>query len=218
MTVRRKPVRSFVIRQGRMSDSQRRALSQLWNQYGLELSDGLVDLREQFAKDQPATIEIGFGMGDSLLEMATSDPTRNFIGIEVHKPGIGHLLRKAKERELTNLKVYANDSIEVLDRCIPRASVGCLQIFFPDPWPKKRHHKRRLVNVKFLDLILPRLQRHGVLHIATDWEPYAEEITALLHQHAGFRFTDIPRRPKTKYELRGMKLGHKVTDVAVRKI
>ena len=201
-----------------MSDSQRHALRQLWNQYGLELSDGVVDLQKQFAKDRPVTIEIGFGMGDSLLEMAATDPTRNFIGIEVHKPGIGHLLRRAKERELTNLKVYANDSIEVLDHCIPRNSVGCLQIFFPDPWPKKRHHKRRLVNVKFLDLILPRLQRHGVMHIATDWEPYAEEIVALLHQHAGFRFAEIPQRPKTKYELRGMKLGHKVTDIAVRKI
>ncbi len=201
-----------------MSDSQRRALRQLWNQYGLELSDGLVDLQEQFAKDQPVTIEIGFGMGDSFLEMASSDPTRNFIGIEVHKPGIGHLLREAKERELTNLKIYANDSIEVLGHCIPGASVECLQMFFPDPWPKKRHHKRRLINVKFLDLILPRLQLGGVLHIATDWEPYAEEITALLHQHDGFRIADIPWRPKTKYELRGMKLGHKATDVAVRKI
>ena len=190
----------------------------MWNQYGLELSDGLVELQEQFEKDQPVTIEIGFGMGDSLLEMATDDPTRNFIGIEVHKPGIGRLLHKANEGGLTNLKVYANDSLEVLDHCIPDASVGCFQIFVPDPWPKRRHHKRRLVSDELLDLILPRLQLGGVLHITTDWEPYAEEITALLHQHAGFRFADIPQRPKTKYELRGIKLGHKVIDIAVRKI
>lgn len=217
MTARRKPICSYVIRQGRMSDSQRRAVRQLWGQYGLELSEGLVDLRAKFAKDQPVTIEIGFGMGDSLLEMATDDPTRNFIGIEVHKPGIGHLLHGANERELANLKIYANDSVKVLDQCIPDASVGCVQIFFPDPWPKRRHHKRRLVRGEFLDLILRSLQQDGVLHIVTDWEPYAEEITTLLRGHEGFCFTDIPSRPKTKYELRGIKLGHKVTDVAVRK-
>lgn len=218
MTVRRKPIRSFVIRQGRLSDSQRRALRQLWHQYGLELSDGLVDLRERFAKDQPVTIEIGFGMGNSLLEMATDNPARNFIGIEVHKPGIGQLMRRANERELTNLKIYANDSVKVLEHCIPDASIGCLQIFFPDPWPKRRHHKRRLVSNEFLDLILPSLEQDGLLHIATDWTPYAEEIVALLHGHGGFRRTAIPWRPKTKYELRGIKLGHEVTDVAVRKI
>ena len=201
-----------------MSDSQRRALGQLWDQYGLEVSDGPIDLREQFAKDQPVTIEIGFGMGDSLLEMATEEPSRNFLGIEVHKPGIGHLLRASDERELTNIKVYANDSVKVFGHCIPDASVECLQIFFPDPWPKRRHHKRRLISRGFLDLILPVLQHDGVLHVATDWEHYAEEITALLHGHDEFRITDIPWRPKTKYELRGIKLGHKVTDVAVRKI
>jgi tRNA (guanine-N7-)-methyltransferase len=218
MTAPRKPIRSFVIRQGRMSDSQRRALRELWGQYGLELSDGLVDLQDQFVKHQPLTIEIGFGMGDSLLEMAADEPCRNFIGIDIHKPGIGHLLRNAHERDLCNIKIFANDSIEVLEHCIAEASIGCLQIFFPDPWPKKRHHKRRLINADFLDLVLSRLQSSGILHIATDWEPYAEVITTVLRQHSGFQTIEIPHRPVTKYERRGLELGHRVTDIAVRKI
>ena len=175
-------------------------------------------MQTQFGDMQPLTIEIGFGMGDSLLEMATENPHRNFIGIEVHKPGIGRLLRAVHERQLSNLKVYAEDSTVVLYQCIPDDCLSGLQIFFPDPWPKKRHHKRRLVKHEFLDLLLARLQKDGLLHIATDWMPYADEINELLHEHSGFQFTDIPQRPRTKYELRGVRLGHEVTDIAVRKV
>ena len=200
-----------------MSDGQRRALTQLWDQYGLESSDGLIDLRAQFDKDQDVTIEIGFGMGDSLVQMAADEPGINFIGIEVHRPGIGHLLREADARGLTNLKVYSEDSIEVLKHCIPDASIAGVQIFFPDPWPKKRHHKRRLIQGDFLDLILPRLRQGGMLHIATDWEPYAQWIREHLEQHAGYVSAKVPGRPKTKYESRGLALGHDVTDIAVRK-
>ncbi len=217
MIVHRKQIRSYVIRKGRISDGQRRALAELWDQYGLESSDGLIDPSAQFETDQAVTIEIGFGMGDSLVQMAAEDPTRNFIGMEVHTPGIGHLLREADERGLTNLKVYSEDSIGVFEQCIPDESIACVQIFFPDPWPKKRHHKRRLIQGEFLGLILPRLKRGGILHIATDWEPYAEWIRELLHQHDGFVFADAPVRPNTKYELRGLGLGHSVTDIAARK-
>ena len=201
-----------------MSDSQKRALTDLWGHYGLELIDGALNLTEHFALEQPVTIEIGFGMGDSLLEMASSYPFRNFVGIEVHKPGIGHLLREANDRNLNNLRVYANDSLEVLQDVIPNKSIECIQIFFPDPWPKRRHHKRRLVNLKLLEVVANCLQLGGILHIATDWVPYAEDIQVLLQNDHRFEITRIPDRPLTKYEKRGMSLGHRVTDIAFRRI
>ncbi len=218
MTELRKPIRSYVIRQGRMSDSQRRALTVLWDQYGLELIDGALNPNDHFATDQPMTIEIGFGMGDSLVEMASGYPLRNFVGIEVHKPGIGHLLREANDRNLTNLRVYANDSLEVLQDVIANKSIECIQIFFPDPWPKRRHHKRRLVDLKLLEVVAVCLKVGGILHIATDWVPYAENIQVLLENDGRFEITEIPDRPLTKYEKRGMRLGHRVTDIAFRRI
>ena len=218
MTDLRKPIRSYVIRQGRMSDSQRRALTDLWDQYGLELSGGALNPNDHFAADQPITIEIGFGMGDSLVEMASDYPLRSFVGIEVHKPGIGHLLREANDRNLTNLRVYANDSLEVLQDVIANKSIECIQIFFPDPWPKRRHHKRRLVDLKLLEVVAVCLKLGGILHIATDWIPYAENIQVLLENDGRFEITEIPDRPLTKYEKRGMRLGHRVTDIAFRRI
>ena len=218
MTDLRKPIRSYVIRQGRMSESQKRALTDLWDRYGLELIDGTLNPDDHFALSQPITIEIGFGMGDSLLEMASGCPLRNFVGIEVHKPGIGHLLREANDINLTNLRVYANDSLEVLKEVIPSKCIECIQIFFPDPWPKRRHHKRRLVNPKLLELVADCLKLDGILHIATDWVPYAKDIQMLLENDHRFENTRIPERPLTKYEKRGMSLGHSVTDVAFRRI
>jgi tRNA (guanine-N7-)-methyltransferase len=218
MTDLRKPIRSYVIRQGRMSLSQKRALTDLWDRYGLELIDGTLNPDDHFALLQPITIEIGFGMGDSLLEMASGYPLRNFVGIEVHKPGIGHLLREANDINLTNLRVYANDSLEVLQEVIPSKSIEFIQIFFPDPWPKRRHHKRRLVNLKLLELVANCLKLDGILHIATDWVPYAEDIQVLLENDHRFEITRNPERPLTKYEKRGMRLGHRVTDIAFRRI
>ena len=218
MTELRKPIRSYVIRQGRMSMSQKRALTDLWDRYGLELFDGALNPDDHFALPQPITIEIGFGMGDSLLEMASSYPLRNFVGIEVHKPGIGHLLREANDRNLTNLRVYANDSLEVLQDVVPNKSIECIQIFFPDPWPKRRHHKRRLVNLKLLGVVATCLKLGGILHIATDWVPYAEDIRVLLENDQRFEITPIPDRPLTKYEKRGIKLGHRVADIAFRTV
>lgn len=213
----RKPRRSYATRQGRMSDSQRRALTELWGEYGLELADGNLDPIIHFEAEQPVTIEIGFGMGDSLVESAVEHPSRNFLGIEVHRPGIGHLLREASVRNLANLRVYANDSIEVLRDGIVEHSIDCVQVFFPDPWPKRRHHKRRLVNSKLLDVVANCLASKGVFHIATDWMPYAKEILALLEKDGRFNVTDVPERPITKYERRGLQLGHTVTDIAFRR-
>ena len=218
MTDLRKPIRSFVIRQSRMSDSQRRALADLWDHYGLALIDGPLNPEDHFVLEQPVTIEIGFGMGDSLLETASSYPLRNFVGIEVHKPGVGHLLRGANDRNISNLRVYANDSLEVLQDVIPNKSIECIQIFFPDPWPKRRHHKRRLVNLNLLEVVANCLKLGGIFHIATDWVPYAEAIQVLLENDHRFEITRIPDRPLTKYEKRGMRLGHRVIDIAFKRI
>ena len=154
-------------------------------------------------------------MGDSLIEMATLAPEKNFIGIEVHRPGIGHLLAEVSRRDLTNLKVIADDSIVVLDR-LKGADISCVQVFFPDPWPKKRHHKRRLINAGFLDLVVNCLKAGGVLHIATDWVPYGEEVRGLLDEDERFENIEAPVRGVTKYERRGIRLGHKVMDIAVK--
>ena len=218
MTDQRKPIRSFVIRQGRMSISQRRALVELWDSYSLSVDDGLFNSISSFENDHPVTIEIGFGMGDSLVEMAVMSPHRNFVGIEVHRPGIGHLLREPSDRKLENLKVYNNDSIEVLQNNIKHASIDRIQIFFPDPWPKKRHHKRRLITSDLLSTIDSVLVPGGLIHIATDWLPYAEEIQGLVNADARFEMVTSPARPLTKYERRGIKQGHVVTDIAARKI
>jgi tRNA (guanine-N7-)-methyltransferase len=212
-----RPIRSFVIRQGRMSISQRRALVELWDTYSLNVADGLFDSLSSFKNNNPVTIEIGFGMGDSLVEMAAGNPQRNFVGIEVHRPGIGHLLGEANDRKLENLKVYNNDSVEVLEHCITPASIDCVQIFFPDPWPKKRHHKRRLITTALLSTIDTVLVPGGLVHMATDWLPYAEEIQGLMNADARFESVASPARPLTKYERRGIKQGHIVTDIAARR-
>ncbi len=218
MTDIRKPIRSFVIRQSRISVSQKRALLELWDKYGLEITDGPFDGLTCFGNDNPVTIEIGFGMGDSLVEMVATYPERNFIGIEVHRPGIGHLIKEADEQGLDNLRVYASDSIEVLCNGIAPETIQCVQIFFPDPWPKKRHHKRRLINAALLDAINMVLDRNGILHIATDWVPYAVVVQQLFEGDRRFEQIEPPPRVETKYERRGLNLGHEVTDLAVRKM
>lgn len=197
-----------------MTEGQRRALAELWEAFGLDVDRGLVKPLDVFGNEYPLVVEIGFGMGDSLFDMAHANPDENFIGIEVHRPGVGHLLRRADEAGIGNLRVFNADSVEVLRRCFDVASIDRLQIFFPDPWHKKRHHKRRLVNPRFAAMAQEKLKPGGILHIATDWPPYAEDIEAVLAEVPGMARVEAPSRTQTKYERRGLKLGHKVADLA----
>lgn len=209
--IHRRPIRSFVIREGRMTPGQKRALEEAWPDYGLEVSGRMLNLDSLFSNSAPTICEIGFGMGDSLFEMAEKNAHLNYIGVEVHRPGVGHLLKLAEESSLNNLKVFAEDSIDVLTECIPPKSLDGIQIFFPDPWHKKKHHKRRLISESFSQLLESRLKTGGVLHIATDWSHYAESIEETL---STWQKTSIPERVETKYERRGLGLDHEVFDLA----
>ena len=199
-----------------MTPGQRRALDEHWPRYGLDVDDGPVDVCTAFDRDAPVTIEIGFGMGDSLFEMASTQPGRNFIGVEVHAPGVGHLLIRASEAGLDNLRVFNADGIDVIERAIADGCADTIQVFFPDPWHKKRHHKRRLLGREFMARLVAKLKWGGCLHIATDWLPYAEEIRETAASIPGIEAVSPPPRPRTKYEQRGIRLGHEVTDLAWR--
>jgi tRNA (guanine-N7-)-methyltransferase len=227
----RRPVRSYVLRQGRLTPGQEKALESLWPEYGLSLEDE--NRAPVFDQEAPLTLEIGFGMGESLAEQARLHPDRNFIGIEVHRPGVGHLLMQIRDLGLRNLRIYQADSLDVLNRAIADSSLSVLQVFFPDPWPKKRHHKRRLINEAFIRLAHQKLVPQGVLHVATDWQPYAEEIVSLFEtcaqeegsagpgssgQAPAFRQVTAPARSETKFERRGKKLGHSITDLAYQSV
>jgi tRNA (guanine-N7-)-methyltransferase len=203
-------IRSFVLRQGRLSGPQKRAIEEKSTQYCIDINAGLY----QFPKRQPLVLEIGFGMGDSLACMAAAAPELNFLGAEVHQPGIGHLIIEAERLGLENLRIVTQDAVDVL-HSIEESSLEKLQVFFPDPWPKKRHHKRRLINRSFLDLAVAVLRDGGVLHIATDWQGYADEILSLTEQEPRLTRVIPPERPQTKYEARGLRLGHEVNDIAL---
>ncbi|MBV1876455.1 MAG: tRNA (guanosine(46)-N7)-methyltransferase TrmB [Pseudomonadales bacterium] len=215
----RRQVRSFVIREGRITPGQKRALLKYWPEYGLDVAaDGLISVDSVFDKQQPTVLEIGFGMGDSLYEMASGNLKTNFIGVEVHRPGIGHLMQLAAAANLKNLKLYRADSIDVLEQSLPVACLDKVQIFFPDPWHKKKHHKRRLITQPFIDLLRSRLKPDGILHVATDWAEYAAEIKALMQAEThAWDLSETPLRPTTKYEKRGIRLGHEVFDLAFKK-
>ncbi len=214
-------VRSFVKREGRLTKGQAKALETLWDTMGLNHSDGMLDLSEQFDNDNPITLEIGFGMGKSLVEMAKNAPNINFIGIEVHRPGVGACLALAETEGVKNLKVFEHDAIEILADCIPAGSVNTVQLFFPDPWHKAKHHKRRIVKPEFIESIRGILKVGGVFHMATDWENYAECMLEDMQGAPGFTNLSenndyVPRpdnRPLTKFENRGQKLGHGVWDL-----
>jgi len=206
-----KQIRSYVLREGRMTPAQRRSLDIHWKSYGIEPED-IGETKDVFTS--PLTVEIGFGMGDSLLEMAISYPERNFLGIEVHRPGVGHLLMGIHDNAISNLRIVRADGLSVLKEHLPASSVAILQLFFPDPWPKKKHHKRRLINPAFLDVAANVLGAEGIIHIATDWANYAEEIRDCLNSDHRFAQTTPPDRALTKYEKRGVKLGHEVADIA----
>jgi tRNA (guanine-N7-)-methyltransferase len=214
-------IKSFVKREGRLTNAQARAIEVNWPSMGLSVDMGLLDLNEVFGNSNPVVLEIGFGMGKSLVEMAKNAPELNFIGIEVHRPGVGACLADAEEAGVTNLRVFEHDAIEVLDKCIADHSLHRLQLFFPDPWHKKRHHKRRIVQTEFAQRVHKKLVPQGQLHMATDWEPYAQYMLEVMQGQDNYKNLSptndyIPRpeyRPITKFEVRGQKLGHGVWDL-----
>jgi tRNA (guanine-N7-)-methyltransferase len=219
-------IRSFVTRAGRITEAQTRALELLWPKYGVEFDAGPLNGDTLFGRRAPRTVEIGFGNGDNLAKMAAAHPERDFLGIEVHRPGVGRLLLMLEEGLLTNVRVICHDAVEVLERQIPPASLDEVVLLFPDPWPKKRHHKRRLVQGAFVELVTERLRFQGVLRMATDWEPYAHEMLAVLTANPRLKNlapngTFIPRpaeRVATRFEKRGTRLGHDVWDLAFARI
>lgn len=216
-------IRSFVLRQGRMTGAQQSGL-ELLPQKGVLREHGVLDCEKVFGRSAPIVLEIGFGMGASLLQMAQASPEKDFIGIEVHRPGVGKLLHDMADAKVDNIRVYCDDAVEVLQQCIADNSLAGVQIFFPDPWHKKRHHKRRLIQPEFVQLLHRKLQKDGVLHIATDWQDYAEHILAVMQAAPNFRncadenYAPRPEyRPKTKFEQRGVRLGHGVWDIIFSK-
>ena len=213
-------IRSFVVRGGRLTPAQQQAMDELWPLYGLQMDAGELDAEQVFGRRAELVFEIGFGMGGSLVEMAQASPQRDFIGVDVHPPGIGTILRDIHARQLDNLKVYQGDAVEVLRKCIGDESVDCFQIFFPDPWHKKRHHKRRIIQPDFVQLLRQKMKPGGRLHVATDWQNYAEHIMEVMGPAEGFRncfgegaFATEHERPQTKFERRGQRLGHGVWDM-----
>ncbi|EAR62766.1 tRNA (guanosine(46)-N7)-methyltransferase TrmB [Neptuniibacter caesariensis] len=218
-------VKSFVLRAGRMTEGQQKAMEAVWPEMGLELQQGMLDLNEVFGREAPVVLEIGFGMGDSLVEMAKDQPEKNYIGIEVHRPGVGRLLSNAEKSELSNVRVFCDDAIEVLAQCIPDGSLSCIQLFFPDPWHKKRHHKRRIVQPEFAQTLRKKLKVGGVFHMATDWENYAEHMMEVMSEADGYQnvagdgqYSPQPEwRPVTKFQKRGERLGHGVWDLMFEK-
>ncbi|TBR41234.1 tRNA (guanosine(46)-N7)-methyltransferase TrmB [Marinomonas agarivorans] len=217
----KRTIRSFVVRGGRMTEGQQKAYDNNWKHYGLNHQDGLLNYKAIFGREADIVVEIGFGMGTSLIEMAKNAPEKDFIGIEVHPPGVAKLMMMAAEQDLKNIRVYCHDAIEVMQDCIPPASISCLQLFFPDPWHKKKHNKRRIVQTGFATKVASLLQDGGVFHMATDWEPYAEHMLEVMEQHEAYnnaagekQFHPRPEwRPLTKFEQRGEKLGHGVWDL-----
>jgi tRNA (guanine-N7-)-methyltransferase len=217
----RRGIRSFVLRQGRMTEGQKKAYERSWPKYGLTRENGMIDPREVFGRDNMLNLEIGFGMGGSLADMAEAAPEQDFIGVEVHLPGVGALLKDVEDRGLENVRVYAIDANDVVDLCLPDAALDRVMVFFPDPWPKKKHHKRRLVQHDFVQRLRHKLRVGGVLHLATDWENYAEHMMEIMAESEGFEnavepgaFAPRPdERPMTKFEKRGENLGHGVWDL-----
>ncbi|HXH02607.1 MAG TPA: tRNA (guanosine(46)-N7)-methyltransferase TrmB [Candidatus Competibacteraceae bacterium] len=214
-------IRSFVRREGRLTPAQQRAMETLWARLGLAAGAELLDLDRIFGRAAPRILEIGFGNGECLASMAQAQPECDFLGIEVHRPGVGHLLLRLEQLGLSNVRVLCADAVEALGGRFPDASLDRIQIYFPDPWPKKRHHKRRLIQPQFVALLARKLKPGGRLHLATDWEHYAQHMLEVLNAAPEFVNTAddggfVPRpdyRPLTKFERRGLGLGHGVWDL-----
>jgi len=215
-------IRSFVRREGRLTQGQQRALDELWPIFGIDSGDSALDLNTVFGNGtRPKVLEIGFGNGDSLAKMARANPQNDYLGIEVHRPGVGNLLRLIHEQGLDNIRLLNDDAVEILKQRIPATSLDRVQLFFPDPWHKRRHHKRRIVQADFVALIASRLKPGGIFHLATDWKHYAQHMMKVLGASTEFRnqagrddFSPRPScRPLTKFEQRGQRLGHGVWDL-----
>lgn len=218
-------IRSFVRREGRLTRAQEQALTRLWPRYGMDPGQRL-DLDAAFGRRAARTLEIGFGNGESLADMAMREPDVDFIGIDVHRPGVGHLLLELERRDLPNVRVICSDAVEVLAGSLPDAALERVLLWFPDPWPKKRHHKRRLVQPGFIELLARNMKAGGVLHLATDWEDYARHMLAVMAGAAAFRncagsgdYSPRPAyRPVTRFEERGRRLGHGVWDLLFERL
>jgi tRNA (guanine-N7-)-methyltransferase len=218
-------IRSFVTRAGRITSGQQRALIELWPKYGIDETSAVLDCAARFHREAPLSIEIGFGNGENLLSLARAYPQRNYLGVEVHRPGVGRVLLALEELAVTNVRVICRDAVEVLAQQIPPQAAQEILILFPDPWPKKRHHKRRLIQRAFVELAVSRLCRAGVLRLATDWAPYAQEMLAVLAavpelENLAADAAFVPRpagRAPTRFEKRGLRLGHEVWDLAFRR-
>ncbi len=241
-------IKSFVLRQGRMTSGQQFAYDNFWNKYGIGIKLGeehdkeverpLLNFKELFNNNNPTKLEVGFGMGDSLVEMAANSPDNNFLGIEVHTPGVGRILQRIDECQLTNLRIFHADAINILEQQIPLSSLNAVYLYFPDPWHKRKHRKRRIVNEHFIDLVYSRLREGGLFHLATDWEDYAvymlkdikqsiedsqqdsnKQTINFVNQSEKDDYIERPNwRPKTKFENKGLKKGHGIWDILYKKI
>ena len=225
LKTRMRQIKSFVRREGRASLSQTKALEHFWSEYGVDYQEQHLNLEKLFENAHPVVLEIGFGMGASLAETVRLQPKTNFLGIEVHRPGVGTFLKAVAADQLTNIKVLNYDAVEVLKNMMPNDALDKVQIFFPDPWPKKKHHKRRIIQPEFVKVIAQKLKAGGVLHLATDWQNYAEHMLGVLENTDGLtncanenQYCPRPAdRPLTKYEQRGQRLGHGVWDLLFTK-
>lgn len=222
--LKHRPIRSFVLRQGRLTDAQQRALETGMPKYGVPYATEALDLATLFSRaDSPKILEIGFGMGESTAKIAHGQPERDFLGVEVHTPGVGSLLKQIEESGLTNVRIIQHDAVEVLNHMIADASLDGVHIFFPDPWHKKRHHKRRLIQAGFVQLLCRKMKAGAYLHVATDWQEYAEWVMEILQAEPALEntaggYAEKPDyRPLTKFENRGIKLGHGVWDIIFRR-
>jgi len=224
MSAPHRPIRSYVLRQGRVTDAQRRAHDELLPRLGIPFSRSLLDLDRVFGRVAPKILEIGFGMGETTADIASRNPGTDYLGVEVHTPGVGGLLKRIAALGLANVRVIQHDAVDVLAGMIALASLDGVHAFFPDPWPKKRHHKRRLIQPAFVSLLAARMKPGAYLHVATDWEDYAQWILQTLSGEpllANTAAAYAPRpehRPLTKFETRGLKLGHGVWDVVFRRV
>ncbi len=224
MTEATRHIRSYVLRQGRVSNAQRRACETLLPRYGVPFSEARIDLEKLFGRIAPKILEIGFGMGESTAVVAAAQPGNDYLGVEVHTPGVGNLLKLIDAQALTNVRIIQHDAVEVLRHMIAPGTLDGIHIFFPDPWPKNRHHKRRLIQAPLVSVLAEKLKPGGYLHAATDWHEYAEQILAVFAATPALKNTAAdyaPRpeyRPRTKFEARGLRLGHGVWDIVfVRK-
>lgn len=214
-------IRSFVLRKGRLTVAQQHALDELWPHYGIEHRETVLDFDDHFGREAEVIVEIGFGNGESTWRMAQQEPEKNFVGIEVHEPGVGHLLMALEKHALENVRIACQDAVLFLQNRVAPGSLAGVRIYFADPWPKKRHHKRRIIQPEFVELLARCMTRGGILHLATDWQPYAEHVLEVMQSSRDFvnlsptgDYCERPDwRPYTKYEARGERLGHEVRDL-----